>query len=124
MDAARDDEWEAALAASQAWWREAGVDMAFADAPRNWLETARKPATAIEPAAPVQAEVAFPPPIARIGGDRARWPNDLAQFADWWLTEPSLDPAGLALRVPPAGPKQAPLMVLVAQPEAGDRDTL
>jgi DNA polymerase len=59
-------------------------------------------------------------PLALAGGDRERWPATLEDFAGWWLTEPTLDDAPAARRVAPAGPKQAPLMVLVDRPDEGD----
>jgi DNA polymerase len=68
-------------------------------------------------------------PGAVIGGDPARWPTDLAGFRDFWLTEPSLDPGGLAERVAPVGDPLtgsggATLMVLAGQPDEGDREAL
>lgn len=112
-------------AAAQAWWREAGVDLAFADTPRDWLAQAHAvpqaaPAAPATPAKPLRRE---PAAAARIGGDRAGWPAMLAGFADWWLSEPSLG-AGGAPRVPPQGPANAGLMVLVPMPEADDRQQL
>ena len=116
-------DWTAELAAAQAWWREAGVDLAFTDDATDWLETTRLQATkaGTEPTAP-SAQPPPPPKQAkpRIGGDRTLWPAKLDDFAGWWLTEPSLDPAPAAQRVLPAGPHGAPLMVLVAMPEPDD----
>ena len=123
MEPGGTQDWAAELAAAQAWWREAGVDLAFADHATDWLEATRAQAAqsnaepvsqAPEPAAPAK------PTKPRIGGDRALWPTTLEDFAGWWLTEPSLDPAPAAQRVMPAGPHAAPLMVLVAMPEPGD----
>ena len=121
-------DWAAELAAAQAWWREAGVDLAFADEATDWLAGAR-PAAMVEPqsmpaAAGREAGREAPPPPRRIGGDRALWPTTLEDFFGWWLTEPSLDPAPAAQRVMPAGPHAAPLMVLVAMPEPGDDASL
>lgn len=126
MDGDRERDWAAQLAAAAAWWREAGVEHAFADEPREWLACASSAPAESAPAAPDPSPSTprRPPPAPRIGGDRAKWPGELAQFADWWLTEPSLDPVPGAHRVLPAGPAGAALMVLVAQPEAEDRATL
>lgn len=132
MDSPRDPDWTAQLEAATAWWREAGVDCDFVEAPRDWLAANAKPAPIKitgDASAPPSSRAAPPPPPAqpvyRIGGsDRSRWPATLADFADWWLTEPSLDPIPGAARVLPAGPHGAALMVLVGQPEADDRDTL
>lgn len=116
-------DWAAELAAAQAWWREAGVDLAFADDATDWLKAthaqAATPITDPDLQAPKPARPSLPAKL-RLGGDRALWPTTLADFAGWWLTEPSLDPAPAAQRVLPAGPHAAPLMVLVAMPEAGD----
>ena len=120
-------DWAAELAAAQAWWREAGVDLAFADEATVWLETTDA-RTAQAPADQVsQASKPAPPNLPtkpRIGGDRASWPTTLEDFGAWWLTEPGLDPAPAAQRVLPAGPHAAPLMVLVAMPEPGDSAAL
>ncbi|QGN53779.1 hypothetical protein [Novosphingobium sp. Gsoil 351] len=125
MDPRETSDWAAELAAAQAWWREAGVDLAFADEATVWLADKRAATsdTGAE-SAPAQAE---PPRVAtrpRIGGERALWPKTLDDFPAWWLTEPSLDPAPAAQRVMPAGPHGAPLMVLVAMPEAQDSAAL
>ena len=122
MDASEPN-WAAELAAAQAWWREAGVDTAFADAPRDWLAEGRPERPAVEAPA-VPAAVAPPPTRPKLGGDRARWPATLAEFEAWWLTEPTLDPEPAARRVPPAGPEGAALMVLVPMPEDDDRTEL
>lgn len=141
MDRTEPD-WAAELAAAQAWWREAGVDTAFVDAPRDWLAEGRpRPPSSESPRrrgpqeetddlaargprlrgdSPVPEEA----PRTRIGGDPARWPQALDAFAAWWLTEATLDPAPAAQRVPPAGPGEAALMVLVAMPEEGDAAAL
>ena len=61
---------------------------------------------------------------ASIGGDPANWPKDLAAFREFWMTEPSLDPGALGERVAPLGQARAALMVLVGQPDEGDREAL
>lgn len=111
------------LAAAHAWWREAGVDCEFADAPRNWLdepETASKAGepSFVPPAAPAEPDI---PPL---GNDRSRWPQSLAGFAPWWLAEESLETGGSAPRVAPRGTADAALMVLVPTPEEGDSERL
>lgn len=113
------------------WWREAGVDCDFADAPSEWLATEiveqTPPAATPKPDAPPASspldralEGEPKPPI----GGRATWPHDLEGFRQFWMTEPSLDEGGSADRVPPRGPQGAPLMVLVGYPDEGDRETL
>ena len=125
-------------AAALDWWREAGVDCDFVDEPRAWL---REPEVAADkPAAPPPRTVARPsaqPALDRalareragisgatIGGDRARWPATLADFREFWLTEPTLDPGALGDRVAPVGEAGAALMVLTGQPDEGDREAL
>ena len=123
MDTRDTPDWAAELAAAQAWWREAGVDLAFADDATDWLEASRAKAPRDEPKA---AERSTKPPgetrpaTPRMGGERELWPKSLPEFPNWWLTEPSLDPAPAAQRVMPSGSVNAPLMVLVAMPESGD----
>jgi DNA polymerase len=112
------------VAAAQEWWREAGVDSDFADAPRNWLEQPEKPAPEPEPeptrAAGEQARPVIPP----LGGDPATWPQTFAEFAPWWLASDALETAGTAPRIAPRGSVEAELMVLVPMPEASDSDRL
>ena len=111
------------IAAALQWWRDAGVEHVFADAPANWLAQP----VALEPAAPT---VFFPPapkpppPVARIGGAADAWPQDLAAFQTWWMAEPALDGGQTVGRVPPRGEPGAALMILVDHPEAGDTHTL
>lgn len=129
METGRNGDWAGQLAAAQAWWREAGVDLAFADEPTDWLAPSRHEAAAPAAGAAATPKPAAPaaptlPPAVRIGGDRARWPTSLADFGPWWLTEPSLDPGRAEERVLPAGAAAAPLMVLVPAPEPGDREHL
>jgi uracil-DNA glycosylase len=117
--------WHDALAAIEAWWRDAGVDNVFEDTARDWLVASRQPAA---PATGPSVAAASPPTAApaetRIGGDPNRWPGDLAAFADWWLSEPTLGLAGDGRRVAPRGAPAVELMVLIAQPEAEDRARL
>lgn len=132
------DSTPATLAADYAaaldWWREAGVDLDYSDEPTAWL---REPETVAEPdqlppprtVSRVSTQPALDRALARepgaaIGGDPARWPTDLAAFHDFWLTEPSLDPGSLADRVAPVGEVGAELLLLVGQPDEGDREAL
>lgn len=117
----------AALTAVLDWWREAGVDYAFSDDPRTWLvETVAAEPVPEQRAAPIPQPVrAGPKPavVERLAGLDAL-PATLAQFHQWWLTEPSLDDGHVAGRVAPRGVEGAALMVLVDHPEAEDRDVL
>ncbi len=110
-----------ALAAALDWWRDAGVDCDFLDAPRDWLP-APQPVTASDSPAPV---LAMPPPppepdTPKFAGDPAQWPQGLAGFAPWWMAEPDLDSGLVTDRVPPRGAANAALMVIVPYPEPGD----
>jgi len=109
-------------AAAIEWWREAGVDMDYADAPAPWLAEPEGKAAAPIPKVERKATAPVIPETPRIGGDPATWPATLDEFAAWWLAEPTLSPAGT--RVPPRGFANADLMVIVPVPELGDGDTL
>ena len=119
------------LEAALGWWREAGLDLAFVDAPQDWLaaEAPAPPAKAAVPAAlqPLETKAvrvaAQPAAAAPIAADRTAWPQKLENFAAWWLTEPSLAPRG-ARRLAPTGRQGAALMVLVPMPAEDDGDAL
>lgn len=126
-----------------AWWQSAGVDYDFVDAPQPWLtpgngeaepggahgagrdsvagSVADRPTQS--PAAPPPA-TAKPAPAPQLGGAREGWPTTLPGFQAWWLTEPSLDEAPPGGRVPPRGPGNPELMILVPEPEEGDGEHL
>jgi DNA polymerase len=105
------------IAAAQAWWREAGVDLVFHNEPQGWLAEDA-------PAAVPAVEKPSAAPKLRIGGDPSAWPQDLPAFRQWWLEEPSLDRGGLNPRLAPRGEAGAALMLLVPMPEAGDSEML
>ncbi|WP_205958353.1 hypothetical protein [Qipengyuania sediminis] len=122
-------------AAALDWWREAGVDCDYTDAPRSWLRAPQPlpeteasvpapPRTVPRAAAPALERALAPLSDGAIGGDPAHWPGDLAGFRQFWLAEPSLDPGSLSDRVAPVGEAGAALMVLVGMPEDGDREAL
>jgi uracil-DNA glycosylase len=120
---------EMALQASLGWWREAGVDCAFADEPVQWL-TGPEAEPEPNPALPVLTE----PPKARRSAapsgaetpilDRSVWPDSLPRFTEWWLTDPALDNGRTSGRVPPRGATGAEWMIVVPEPEAGDSESL
>ncbi len=114
------------FAAACDWWREAGVDQDFHDAPETLLKEVESATRAPKPAqqAPKPAEESAPPPISQIGDDPTQWPQALDAFHGWWMREASLDAAGTLQRIPPRGVPQAELMVLVPMPEAGDGENL
>jgi DNA polymerase len=124
----------APIAAALDWWRDAGVDCAFADTPRQWLADRPDPAAVHQRAATplpaafaeaIAAAAAAPDTSAsseviRIGGDAASFPQDLAAFDTWWMEEPSLDGGHVEGRVGARGDVDAALMILLSQPEASD----
>lgn len=119
--------WRDSVNAALDWWRDAGVDHAFIDDPQNWLAEAQQPGLAPLPVAPLTARAApaesrDSPALPRVG-DRAGWPQTLAEFAPWWMSEPALAPAGLN-RLAPLGEAQADLLVLVPMPSADDATQL
>jgi DNA polymerase len=111
---------EQELRAIDTWWREAGVDHVFADAPVNWLaEPGDDPAEeqlAVEPAV-------APKPVELLADGPANWPMTLDTFDQWWLAKEALA-LGPHRRIAPRGPADAALMVLVGQPAADDTETL
>ena len=119
MDAATKPGLAEEIAGAIAWWRDAGVDADWQDAPTTWLAELA-PAAEAAPAAPAQTRspepVIAPPPA--IGPDTI--PRDLPAFNQWWLTEPLLDNGRTAGRVLPRGPREADIMVLVGEPERED----
>lgn len=109
------------IAAALDWWREAGVDAVFADAPTGWIAAeAPKPAPTTER----RAAVPTPPQAAAPAIDRAAWPQDLTAFTEWWLTDPALDDGRISGRVGPRGAVGAAYMILVPEPERDDTDRL
>jgi DNA polymerase len=64
------------------------------------------------------------PEKPRFGGDHATWPQDLAGFQTWWMTETSLDHGSSAQRIAPRGRYGADLLILVEQPEVMDNESL
>lgn len=108
------------------WWREAGVDFDFLDAPRQWIVPADEQdenGERLPPRRRPPVEVEAPPPMpTRI--DPALLPADLPAFRDWWLRESLLDDSGPAGRIAPRGEAGAALMIVVETPEPQDRDDL
>lgn len=119
------------IAGALAWWREAGVDLHFGDVPTAWLTDQNAAPGQGDPppfpAAPGPHATTDPAPAAQaapFGGERAQWPTTLDAFARWWVEDPALDEGLVRNRVAPRGPAEAPLMVIVPQPEAADDERL
>jgi len=114
------------LAAAFEWWRDAGVDLGFVDDVTDWLVEAAPP-TPTQAAKAADTPAAPPEQAQRAEKIDLLGPNppqDLAQFRQWWLTEPGLDHIGPRGRVPPRGDAGAKVMILVTDPEEGDSERL
>ncbi len=115
------------IAGAMAWWKEAGVDCAFADEPLCWIAEPDELAAVPQPRLQPAQQTFAPPPspdVPRIDADRSAWPGELDAFRAWWMAEPALDGGRVAGRIAPRGNAGADVMVLVEQPEAEDRETL
>ena len=124
------------LEASMEWWREAGVDCDFADDVTVWLAEHAEQGLAEQDPAEAQAEPR--PRVDLHSAEPARHeqanarvdllgespPADLTQFREFWMTAPGLDVIGPRGRIAPRGPHGADVMILVVDPEEGDRDRL
>lgn len=115
---------EADIAAALDWWRTAGVDADYVDAPVAWL--ADPEADEVPDAAPARQKREPAPVVSdpQLGGPAENWPRDLVAFRQWWLDEASLDEGGLSPRIAPTGEMGADLMIMVAMPEETDRTSL
>ena len=95
----------AAARSALAWWIESGVDVAIAEAPRNWLA----PAPASQPPKPSEED------------RKDAMPETLEAFRAWLAESPSLPGAGAeSARIPPVGDEGAQLMVIADVPSAED----
>ena len=103
----------AEAASTLAWWLEAGVDTAIAEAPRNWLKPRIEP-----PPAPAHAP---PPTIDTQPPPAEELPDTLDLFRDWLQQAPTL-PLGNAgaRRVLPHGFEAAPVMLIAEMPSGED----
>lgn len=122
------------------WWQLAGVDSDFLDDATDWLgeasisergsDSSKPPRPKNQNASPQSsAKIKTennpePKRIERVDLLGTNPPQTLEEFREWWLSAPGLDAIGPRGRVPPRGPKGAKLMVLVIDPEQGDRDAL
>jgi len=117
------DEFAAALD----WWREAGVDSDFSDDATQWLEepAAEAKAESLPPKKAIaKAAQAPPPPPKKVGGDAESWPDNLESFTKWWTESKTIDDGGAFPIVPPRGPANPELLILVTEPEEKDGSTL
>ena len=130
----------AEIAGALDWWRLAGVEVDALDEASGWLDIDTAPpvseapaAATAKPAPSPQAAQPAPPlralgveleGLAKVPGDAATWPADLAAFRQWWLEEEKFSPAGAFPRIAPRGAAGSKLMLVVGQPEETDSDTL
>ena len=111
------------------WWKEAGVDYDYADNATEWLaepeptpeQVAAEVKAATKAAVAEQKPAPAPEKIDLLGQNP---PQDLAAWREFWLSEPGLDAVGPRGRIAAQGEANADLMVLVVDPEEGDRDQL
>jgi DNA polymerase len=97
-------------ASTLAWWLEAGVDIAIAEEPRNWLKPKSE-----QPRADHSLPVKSPPPPAE------ELPATLDLFRDWLKESPSLPLSNAgAKRVLPHGFEAAPVMLIAEMPSGED----
>ncbi len=110
-----DDRISAADAASTlGWWLQAGVDIAVAETPRNWLKPKTAPASALEP---VRADQ----PVVAAAEDSVPDTDTLDLFRDWLEKAPALPLANAgAKRVLPHGAEAAPIMLIAEMPAGED----
>ena len=100
----------AEAASTLAWWLEAGVDTAVAEAPRNWLKPKSE-----------QPRAEAPAPIEPAPEPAEELPDTLDLFRDWLQQAPTL-PLGNAgaRRVLPHGFEAAPVMLIAEMPSGED----
>ena len=93
--------WDELAASALEWWADAGVDVLVNDDARDWL------------ARPAPVAVASPPPVAAPVG---AGPADYANFWEWRLG-PAAPELGWGNPIlPPEGPRDADLLILIDQP--------
>ncbi|GMN01322.1 uracil-DNA glycosylase family protein [Erythrobacter sp. MTPC3] len=124
------------LLAAMDWWRDAGVDLDFADDATVWTGSedaaSAQPDAAINSSHPgasgaagnVENDRPAASKIARADllGDSP--PASLADFHTFWMEAPGLDGVGPRGRIAPRGNANADTMFLVVDPEEADRETL
>lgn len=95
----------AEAASALGWWLEAGVDIAVAETPRNWLERKAEPSNVREPSAQAVSQAL----------------ETLDLFRDWLANAPTLPLADTtAKRVLPHGAEGAPVMLIAEMPAGED----
>jgi DNA polymerase len=111
----RADEHPAAAHAASVlqWWLDAGVDIAVAEEPRDWLK-AKAPAPPLEIKSAAVDAPSAPEPVEEL-------PGQLDLFQAWLRVSETLPYAApSAARVCPAGDPTAALMIIIDMPSAED----
>ena len=95
----------AEAASTLGWWLEAGVDVAVAESPRNWLERKPEPPNVRPPSAEAVSQAL----------------ETLDLFRDWLEKSPALPLADIgSKRVLPHGAEGAPVMLIAEMPTGED----
>ncbi len=108
------------FAATLDWWRGAGVDFEFSDTVEPMLSE-EKPRQQQAAPAKQEPELEAPPEPKVKASDL---PDSLQGFREWWVSPENPFVPRQSIRVAPIGVEGAPIMVLAAMPEEGDKDTL
>ncbi len=93
--------WDELAASALEWWADAGVDVLVNDDARDWL------------ARPAPVAVASPPPVA---APVEAGPADYANFWEWRLGPAAPERSWGNPILPPEGPHDADLLILIDQP--------
>ncbi|WP_176484551.1 uracil-DNA glycosylase family protein [Sphingomonas spermidinifaciens] len=93
--------WDELAASALEWWADAGVDVLTDDAPRDWLARPNRAAVASAAATPAPG---------------AAGPDDYASFWDWRLGPDAPERNWGNPILPPEGPRDADLLILLDQP--------
>ena len=120
MGADQNLDWHAAAASLIGWWQDAGVDLLVEETPRDWFAAPPPAATAPPAAAPAPAVQA---PAVEAPAGRAPLPQTLAEFLDWRVSDAAPEARWPGRPVPPQGPADAQVMVLLDQPEREDAES-
>ncbi len=106
MGADQNHDWQATIASALEWWRDAGVDCAIEDAPRDWLARV--------------APAAVPAAVREAAPEAAPLPATLEEFAAWRtsLAAPEAGWSGPALGA--QGDAASGLMIVTDMPDRDD----
>lgn len=111
-------DWVTSTASTLDWWREAGVDVAIAEEPRNWLAPAPVEASPRDVATP--RSMPQPPAIAPRAS--VPMPTSLAAFDAWRRSDNAPDAHWPGKHLFAQGAPAAGLCVVVEMPEREDGD--